>query len=319
MDDTVDIKSFIEKAFPRELMCGDETPVISHPDFFYDEDGERVDYFRKLAWSPRHFRGRPKAWYVCISSAVARDRVRTRMQDIRNVYMIVFDDIGTKAAEPPVEPSYKLETSRGNYQWGYFLELPYAVTDTAGQRYVDAILEAAAKAGFNDPGCRNPTRLVRVPGSLHSSGFIARIVDWNPHRLWTLEGLVKALGLDVRKRRLKNRIAETTDLSLAEVVDPVYEWLQESGGALGHNDAWVFVQCPWEAQHTKASGLSATAYSPEGYGMMGRQFRCFHGHCAGRSLGDFLTEVRRAGGPSVDPNAGMRLRDYSNVLKTLGV
>ena len=36
----------------------------------------------------------------------------------------MLDDIGTKCKEPPVEPSWKLESSRGNEQWGYILAMP---------------------------------------------------------------------------------------------------------------------------------------------------------------------------------------------------
>ena len=41
------------------------------------------------------------------------------------VLVMVLDDVGTKATVPPLEPTWKMETSPGSFQWGYvFSEQP---------------------------------------------------------------------------------------------------------------------------------------------------------------------------------------------------
>ena len=50
---------------------------------------------------------------------------RRRKEDCLAAYVLVLDDIGTKVSgQPSIEPSYKMETSAGNYQWGYLIQ-PY--------------------------------------------------------------------------------------------------------------------------------------------------------------------------------------------------
>jgi len=77
---------------------------------------------------------------------------------------LVLDDVGDpiKAPNlPPIEPTWKIETSKGSFQWGYaFSEQP-----TKGE-YAAAI-RAMADAGYTDPGACNPVRNFRLPGSVN--------------------------------------------------------------------------------------------------------------------------------------------------------
>ena len=62
------------------------------------------------------------------------------------VLVMVLDDIGTKSEEPPLLPTWVMETSPGNFQWGYaFSEQP-----TKGA--FAAALKAIAAAGFGQGG-----------------------------------------------------------------------------------------------------------------------------------------------------------------------
>ena len=74
---------------------------------------------------------------------------------------MVLDDIGPggKTGEPPVEPSYKLETSEQNGQWGYFLD--------PGSDFglFEAVIEAIHQLGYGDEGAGGSYRVVRIPGS----------------------------------------------------------------------------------------------------------------------------------------------------------
>ena len=63
-----------------------------------------------------------QAWYANTASYIEErmsDRVSASAANCEYVLVMVLDDIGTKSKTPPIEPTWKMETSPGNYQWGY--------------------------------------------------------------------------------------------------------------------------------------------------------------------------------------------------------
>ena len=264
--------------------------------------------------------------YVCLSTVVVPEgkgsKLRRRADDIRQAYLIVFDDIGTKCAEPPVEPSYKLQTSIkdgvANYQWGYFLTA-FDVTDPASRAYFDACLMSAAAAGWNDPGLRSASRIVRVPGALHQkSGFIAAITDWHPDRVWDLPELMAELGLDPEAVVSTHPPVRQGAVSLNDVHDPLYDWLQAQNLVVQIKPDFIDIVCPWADQHS--DNRVEAGYSPLDYGTTGRQFKCLHGHCAKHGTAEFIAWVTSQGGPPPDalPLTSADQAVFQNALAGLG-
>lgn len=285
----------METLFPPDLLLPDECPVVAWPaSFISKQTGKQVDYYKQ-----RRYRGRAlpadTATYFCVST-VERQRkaqVKKRLEDVRTAFVLVLDDIGTKSIAPDAPPSYIIETSAGNFQFGYLLE-PYDVSTPSGQAYFDSILYSLAEAGHNDPGCRSATRLVRLPGSLHRTGFRARVTSWHPERVWDLVELATAFDIPLKTPRKLFALKPGKYDRLADVKDPVYDWLVENWTIYGHNDCWVHLECPWRESHTdNAQGASSTSYSPKDYGREAAGFKCLHGHCTGRDVGDFMTEIFR--------------------------
>lgn len=300
--------SFISTIFPPDLLLPGEKVCIAHPNSFVSrETGERVDYYRQMNW-----RGGPlvlnTAWYFCVSTVVAQRRrqIKKRLEDVRTAFVLVVDDVGTKSQAPTVEPSYVLETSDGNFQWGYLLE-PFDVSTPDGAAYYDQCLMSLAAAGFNDPGFRSANRLARLPGSVHKSGFVARITRWRPDRVWDLDDLMTAFGVPLvpvaRRHGIGLARAPGFVDRLADVRDPLSHWLMQDrpGMVLGYNSDFVFIECPWRSGHTDGrQGPTATGFSPYGYGKYrDRGFRCLHGHCAGYSIRHF-EEWARSQGANID-------------------
>lgn len=215
----------------------------------------------------------------------------------REAWVFVLDDVGTKAVAPSVEPSYKIQTSVkdgvANYQWGYFLS-PFDVSTPEGVAYYEACCRAAGLAGISDRGMRGVYRICRVPGSLHSSGFRAVVVDWEPDRAWELPVLMAELGLDV-EAAMKGASRRVTRES--KVADPVLEWLIGRGDVGQTLGDWVEIVCPNHAEHS--DGSEVAGYSPLDHACEGRQFKCFHGHCDAWDTKTFLAWVEAEGGPSV--------------------
>lgn len=79
--------------------------------------------------------------------------------------------------------------------------------------------------------------------------------------------------------------------------DRLAAWLRNSGiviqtGAAGE----LYIPCPWQESHTKASGPTETAYFPAGSnGYPQGGFRCLHAHCADKGLPEFAAWAKAQG------------------------
>ena len=106
----------------------------------------------KATWPsfyPDHKMRPGEAWYAN-TAAFILDRMpegpSASRKNCEYVVVLMLDDIGTKSKTPPLEPTWKMETSPGNFQWGYaFSEQP-----TKGA--FSAAVRAIAEAGYTDPG-----------------------------------------------------------------------------------------------------------------------------------------------------------------------
>jgi len=291
---------FLAAVFPVEMLEENETPLIAHPASFTDEDGIEHNYYKQQYWNIRA-RGidtREEGWLYCVSTVERGDKPRRRAEDVRHAYVLPCDDIGTKANTPFVIPSYILETSPDNYQFGYLID-PFDVSpESGGFEYYDGVLLGLANAGYNDPGCRSATRVIKLPGSIHHSGFATQLIEWSPEKVWDLRDLVKLMGIEVVdvpcKTYRKNTAAGNT--SLDGIMDATYQWLLANNMTYGKSSSgFVSIRCPWSEGHSDPSQFMA-GYSPEGHGGEGRGFKCFHAHCAHRQTIDLIQWVFAQGG-----------------------
>lgn len=258
-------------------------------------------------WSNKYWPGRRSmpigaaATYYCVSTVRPDPSDPYPRRSYRHVYeawVVVCDDIGTKARAPALAPSYIIETSADNYQYGYFIE-PWDVTTGEGRVEYDAVLYSLVKAGHNDPGARGASRVVRLPGSLHRTGFVSTVVEWAPERIWELEGLLPAMRVE-KDYPVSGRLHDGPPgkhKRLVDVTDPAYRWLADNWTVRGVSNEWVYIDCPWRSEHTdKAQGATSTAYSPEDFGSHAAPaFKCLHGHCAGRGLAAFRAWLEERG------------------------
>ena len=208
----------------------------------------------KCTWPsflPNHKMRDGEAWYGNTGSFIV-DRFTdgkpsASSANCEYVLCMMLDDIGTKSKEPPLAPTWIMETSEGSFQWGYaFVEQPPKGEFTAA-------IKAIAKAGFTDPGATNAVRNFRLPGSVNlkpgRNNFAARLVEFHPEREFTLPQICDALGV----------VPEPADTATAESVklvdtgkDKVLTWLNDQGLVLSpvNREGWVAVVCPNNAEHT---------------------------------------------------------------------
>ena len=205
---------------------------------------------------------------------------------------MMLDDIGTKSKTPPLPPTWIMETSPGNYQWGYaFSEQP-----TVGE--FSAAIKAIAAAGYTDPGACNPVRNFRLPGSINQkNGFISRLVEFTPGREYSVAEICAALGVTPG-------VADTATMRPVALQDDgdddVLAWIAERGELLerGNAEGWYGVVCPNAEQHTDGNPMGR--YRP-----VSRAYTCFHGHCVDEwNSARYLAWVAEQGGP--DHQHGLR-------------
>jgi len=219
------------------------------------------------------------------------------------VLVMVLDDVGTKAAVPPLEPTWKMETSEGSFQWGYvFSEQPTKKEFTAA-------IKAIADAGYTDPGAINAVRNFRLPGSVNLKPgremFRSRLTEFHPERDFTLDGICAALGVTPAETDDVYRPIRISD----DGTDDVMIWLSDNGLLLSrpNQEGWAGVICPNAAEHTDGN--------PEGrYMPANRAYCCLHSHCLELDSSVFLKWVGDNGGPLHTP--GLREELLATVMES---
>ena len=214
------------------------------------------------------------------------------------LYVIVLDDVGTKvkAEHVTLSPSWIIETSENNFQYGYILSVP--LLDAA---MADQLVNATIEAGLCDRGANGPTaRIVRLPKGVngkHEPAFTVRMTEWHPDRRYSIDQLVTGLNLDMNSSRKQ----KTGNVSMPDGSDPIFipcatenaviaalqeRKLYKSPLASGLHD----ITCPWVAEHTDAADGGTGYYEPSDEYPIGG-FHCFHGHCQHRHIKDLLQNL----------------------------
>ena len=219
----------------------------------------------------------------------ADGKVSASSANCEYVLVMMLDDIGTKSKEPPLAPTWIMETSEGSFQWGYaFKEQP-----TKGD--FTAAIKAIATAGYTDPGATNAVRNFRLPGSINlkpgRNNFASVLVEFHPEREYLLEEICTALDVVPDPADTAQNVA----IRLADTgKDSVVTWLNEQGLIMSaaNGEGWMGIVCPNNEQHT--DGNIEGRYKP-----LDRSFCCLHGHCVDFSSQMFLDWVADNGGPTV--------------------
>jgi hypothetical protein len=217
------------------------------------------------------------------------------------VLVMVLDDVGTKATVPPLEPTWKMETSEGSFQWGYvFNEQPTKADFSAA-------IVAIAEAGYTDKGAINAVRNFRLPGSVNikpdRNSFKSVLREFHPERDFSLEQICAALNVTPAASVDAYKPIRISD----DGTDDVMVWLSEQGLLLSrpNQEGWAGVICPNSASHTDGN--------PEGrYMPANRAYTCLHSHCIDFGSSVFLQWIADNGGPKHTP--GLREELLASVM-----
>ena len=217
------------------------------------------------------------------------------------VLVMVLDDVGTKAKTPPLEPTWKMETSEGSFQWGYVF------SDQPTKADFSAAIIAIAAAGYTDTGAINAVRNFRLPGSVNikpgREAFKSVLREFHPERDFTLDEICAALDVTPAASVDAYKPIRISD----DGTDDVMVWLSEQGLLLSrpNQEGWAGVICPNSASHTDGN--------PEGrYMPANRAYTCLHSHCIDFGSSVFLQWIADNDGPKHTP--GLREELLATVM-----
>jgi hypothetical protein len=271
-----------------------QKPQLKNGEYQFHADGAI-----KCTWPaylPEKYNGQG-AWYantaMFIVSRFKDGRPSASIANCERVGFLVLDDVGTKSKLPPIEPTWKIETSPDNYQWGY----TFALDDHPTVDEFTAAIKAIAEAGYTDPGATNAVRNFRLPESVNlkpgRDNFAARLTEFHPTREFSLAQICEALA--VTPAPIEN--ARFTPIRVADDgQDDVVIWLSSNSLVLSrpNPEGWMGVVCPNSAEHTDGN--------PEGrYNPSMRAYCCLHSHCLDFDSQTFLEWVGDQGGPQHAP------------------
>lgn len=230
-------------------------------------------------------------WYTLPSLYKPDDtgRYRAKKELAVSVHAVMVDDVGTKVSVEKFEncpPSWAVETSPGNFQYGYIFAQP--ITDL---NIADQLKEDLIEAGLCDSGATGgAVRWMRMPVAINgrpkygSPSPKCRLTQWRPDLKYAVEELYLKLGLT---RPILDSAANV--LSVSTSTKPGVNGLNLDAtliiGALkskglykkplgsGKHD----ITCPWVNGHTDSADNGAAYFEPNATYPTGG-FKCHHSH-----------------------------------------
>ena len=168
------------------------------------------------------------------------------MAHFAGMVVLVLDDIGTKAQEPFLPPTYVIETSENNFQWGYVLKEPLMDKDLA------MWMQKHLPEEYCDRGGRNPIRWVRLPFGINGkNGFTTKLISFDANCKYTPEELIESFKIEEpniqRRERIENSLKKQYLSNYDELLDYFTPIRKTSSG---HN-----IRCPVK-EHTQTPNLS---------------------------------------------------------------
>jgi hypothetical protein len=262
---------------------------IPKPDLFHKDGAQRCAW---PAYLPSKYDGKG-AWYAntaCFILNRFKDgKPSASATNCELVAFLVLDDVGTKSKTPEIAPTWIMETSPNNYQYGY----TFGLDDQPTKGEFSAAIKAIADAGYTDGGAINAVRNFRLPDSVNlkpgRDHFKSVLVEFNPDLEFTLPQICKALGVTPTE-------ADTATVKRIDLIDngqdDVLTWLVACGDVIepANGEGWVGVTCINASAHS--DGNSMARYHP-----LNRSYMCFHESCQHLDSKGYLEWVQAEGGP----------------------
>ena len=262
---------------------------------------------------PGSIMGQPQNVYLAVSSfrRAADGTFHRRKDEFAQLHVLMIDDVFEKVDKKKLKipPSAMIQTSPKSAQAFLFLEpTPETRDRLMCEMLIDSMVRSGLTADGKDPGMRGVTRLGRLPVGVNAKGkyvaqighpFPCELTLWKPQRRYTFAEIVKAFRLDVGAAKARSRqgnaytpSTRAPKLRRGEALRRVNDFeemikvLAAAGLYLSTRGPWHEIICPWVDDHTDAKAGGSALYSPAEANSWFGGFKCWHGHCEGRTVGD---------------------------------
>ncbi|MCO4092871.1 MAG: hypothetical protein HEQ34_13105 [Sphingorhabdus sp.] len=247
--------------------------------------------------------GEANNYFNCSTFRLDPDGSLKARKDLMYRYrVLVFDDINTKVLPDRVQglaPTYIIETSPSNFQYGFLLAEPINDPDVVVQLQL-----AVSAAGLSDAGAMGAARWVRLPFAINGktkyrdddgNPFVCKLTEWSPENRYSIDDIYRGFGLTevtavVAQAMQPVRYTPNTQAGLSHEVfraqqleNPVITALKERGlykVDKGHGRHEI--TCPWYLDHTDHIDTGGAYFEPSAAYPTGG-FKCHHSH--GEALG----------------------------------
>ena len=262
---------------------------IAKPDLFHADGAQKCSW---PAYLPSKYDGKG-AWYCntasFITSRFKDGKPSASATNCELVAFLVLDDVGTKSKTPELAPTWIIETSPNNYQYGYTFRLD----DQPTKGEFSAAIKAIADAGYTDRGAINAVRNFRLPSSINlkpgRDNFKSVLTSFDPTLEFSLPEICNALGVTPAE-------ADTATIKRIDLMDDgqddVLTWLDARGDVIEavNVEGWYGVTCINAGNHSDGNPMAR--YHP-----LNRAYMCFHESCQHLDSKGFLEWVQANGGP----------------------
>lgn len=258
-----------------------------------------------------------------------RTKYRRRKALYKACHVVVIDDVGDTSQEDAAErgikvdrgvldmlyaldPSYELETSPGNCQWGLRLDPPEP-RRWAVEQLVDGMIAKGLTQDGTDPGMQGVTRNVRLPQGVNNKikhtarngGEIwrVRMRSWHPERTFTVDELANMFGIEliepgtaVDRAAPADRPTPTDDARLEAMIDAGLIHSTDPNNPYKH-----YMVCFNAGEHSdRADEPEAVYFAAGNVDEAGNYYphggyKCHHGHCEKLGIKDLETWLMEEG------------------------
>jgi len=237
-------------------------------------------------------------------------RYRGKKEFAVSVHAVMVDDVGTKVSADRFAycpPTWSIETSPGNCQYGYILAEPITDLDIA-----DKLKEQLIEANLCDRGATGGiARWMRLPVAINGRPKYGnpsprcRLVHWRPELKYSIEDLRMGFGLQLQPPipLTKSELLNPNPVSNNQLTDNdaalVIAALKEKGfykNALGSGKHDI--TCPWVQGHTDSEDNGSAYFEPSLKYPTGG-FKCHHSHGQLFHIGELKEFLGLDGGDSV--------------------
>ena len=230
-------------------------------------------------------------WYALPSlyRPDASGSYRAKKELAVSVHAVMVDDVGTKVSAErfaACPPSWAIESSPGNFQYGYILA--ESITDLG---IADSLKEKLIEASLCDSGATGGiARWMRLPVAINGRPKYGdpspkcRLVQWRPELKYTIKDLYVGFGLHQYQAAAnsnaatKNTNNDVSVLQLSNDATAVIDALKAKGlykNSLGSGKHDI--TCPWVSGHTDSIDNGAAYFEPSQKFPIGG-FKCHHSH-----------------------------------------